>query len=1002
VASVLSERELKRILVEFNDTDVDYGRQMVLTELFADQVRRSHGAVALEFRDIILTYRDLDRRANQLGNFLRDQGVGPDVPVGVFMERSIEMVVALYGILKAGGAYVPLDPEYPADRLAFMLEDAQVERLLTQAHLREEQPPFHGAVLRLDADWAAVADHSSAPPDVQIDPDHLAYIIFTSGTTGRPKGVMNTHRGICNRLLWMQDTFRLNSTDVVLQKTPFSFDVSVWEFFWPLLAGAKLVIAKPGGHKDSTYLVDAIVQHGVTTIHFVPSMLGIFLENDRASECASLRRVICSGEALPLAMQDQFFSRLKADLYNLYGPTEAAVDVSYWQCDPESELGFVPIGRPVANTHLYILDEAMQPAPIGGVGELYIGGVQVARGYVNRPELTAQRFIPDPFSKEPGARLYRTGDLASFLPTGDVRFLGRVDHQVKVMGNRIELGEIEAVLDQYKDVRRSVVVAREEGESKRLIAYATSDSDTQPTVPELQAHLGRKLPSYMIPSAFIFLESMPLSPNGKIDRRALPDPGVERPALSQGYAPPGDALESYLAGMWQDILGLDRVGIHDRFFELGGTSLQAARFINRLQKELGENIYIVSIFEAPTVSAYASFLRRDYARSLEGIPGFVRTTDGHGLPARREAELEGQIDARALQRMREVIVPLRPPETGPRSTPNPQAIFILSPPRSGTTLLRVMLAGHPRLFAASELQLLGFNTLAERREAYSGKFSLWLEGALRAIMEIRGCDAREASELMQQYEEDGLSTKQLYALIQGWIGHRVLVDKSPSYVLDIATMRRAEQDFQDPLYIHLVRHPYSMVRSFESYHMDQVLYLLPHDFSPRQLGELVWIISHRNVVQFLRDVPEERQFHMRFEDLVRNPTQVMSNMCEALSLEIHSSMLNPYGQMGAKMVDGIYPESKPMGDTKFLRHMRIRPEIADKWRGVLSDDFLSDIAWDLAAEFGYPRPHSGELTGLESVVTAGATSRASRRREYQIQRRRRRQELRDEDEASQV
>ena len=443
----VTEAERHQLLVEWNRTEAAFPRDRCLHELIEEQVERAPDAVALAFEDMQLTYRQLNESANQLARHLQGLGVGPDTLVGICVERSLEMVVGLLGILKAGGAFVPLDPEYPKERLAFMLEDAGSPVLLTQAHLTASLPALHSRIVRLDADWPLIAEESADHVASFARAEHLAYMIYTSGSTGRPKGAMNTHVAIVNRLLWMQDTYRLTPSDRVLQKTPFSFDVSVWEFFWPLLTGATLVVALPGGHKDGAYLANLIRKEKITTIHFVPSMLSAFLEQgELESSCASLKRVICSGERLPFELQQRFFSLLPAELHNLYGPTEAAVDVTYWACERESRLRTVPIGRPIANTQIHILDQHLQPAPIGVPGELHIGGIGLARGYHNRPELTAEKFIPDPFRSEPGARLYKTGDLARYLPDGAIEYLGRLDHQVKIRGFRIELGEIESVL----------------------------------------------------------------------------------------------------------------------------------------------------------------------------------------------------------------------------------------------------------------------------------------------------------------------------------------------------------------------------------------------------------------------------------------------------------------------------------------------------------------------------------------------------------------------------
>ncbi|HYN22360.1 MAG TPA: amino acid adenylation domain-containing protein, partial [Thermoanaerobaculia bacterium] len=456
-----------------------------LHEWVEDQVDRTPDAPAVIAEEGCLTYAELEARANQLARHLRRLGVRPETRVGISAERSLDLMIGLLGILKSGGAYVPLDPGYPRDRLSFLLEDSAVPVLLTQERLQDRLPASNALQVRLDADREAIGTESAARLEPLAGADHLAYVIYTSGSTGRPKGAMNAHRGICNRLHWMQDTFGLGPDDTVLQKTPFSFDVSVWELFWPLMNGARLVMARPGGHQDAAYLADLIVRERVTTLHFVPPMLRTFLEEPAVVACAGiLRRVICSGEALPVEVQRRFFARLpRVELHNLYGPTEAAVDVTWWPCDSASALATVPIGRPVANTRIHLLDPEQRPVLVGEPGELYIGGVQVGRGYLNRPDLTGERFVPDPFEPDhQGARLYRTGDLARRLPNvpdGAVEFLGRIDFQVKIRGFRIELGEIEAALDQHPGVESSVVVAAEgqAGRSgdKRLVAYLRPD-----------------------------------------------------------------------------------------------------------------------------------------------------------------------------------------------------------------------------------------------------------------------------------------------------------------------------------------------------------------------------------------------------------------------------------------------------------------------------------------------------------------------------------------------
>ena len=616
---ILAADEKKRLL-EWNQTAVHYPNDVTLHALVEQQVRRTPDATAVEFENRRLTYRELDQRANQLANRLRSLGVGANVLVGISIERSLELVIGLLGILKAGGAYVPIDPEYPHERRAFMLADAAVPVLLTEQKLVAGLPPHEAKIICLDSDWESVAAESDAAPASVTASTDLAYMIYTSGSTGRPKGALNHHCGIVNRLLWMQDQYQLTAADAVLQKTPFSFDVSVWEFFWPLLSGARLVLARPGGHQDPNYLIRLIGERKITVTHFVPPMLRIFLEQPEAAACTGLRHVICSGEALPRDLQEKFFARLPCQLHNLYGPTEAAVDVTHWTCQRDSNSNIVPIGHPVANTQCHILDALLQPVPIGVPGELHIGGVQVGRGYHNRPELTAEKFIADPFSSEPRARLYKTGDLCRHLPDGSIEYLGRMDFQVKIRGFRIELGEIETVLKQHAAVSEAVVIAREDSPGeRRLVAYLVS-AQTPCAPADLRSHLRSQLPDYMVPSAFVFLDAIPLSANGKVDRRTLPPPEADRSEITGAFVAPRTENEERVSRVWKDILKVVRVGIHDNFFELGGDSLAAMQVVSRLRCPEFPELNVFHIFERPTVA--------EFAKELPATPGGAAREEG--------------------------------------------------------------------------------------------------------------------------------------------------------------------------------------------------------------------------------------------------------------------------------------------------------------------------------------------------------------------------------------
>ncbi len=577
-----------------NDTAHAIDADLTLTELLATAAVTHADREALAYEDEALTYAQLHARANCLAHELLAAGVGPESRVAIAIPRSIELVIALLAVLKAGGAYVPVDPDYPADRIVFMLADATPTLLLTSPDIAGKLPEMPVGVRVLDR----IGEVETAP-DVAIAPTNPAYMIYTSGSTGRPKGAMVPHRGIVNRLLWMQHEYGLTTEDRVLQKTPSGFDVSVWEFFWPLIQGATLVMAKPDGHKDARYLAKVIQDEQITTLHFVPSMLRAFVAEPTAAGCTSLRRVICSGEALPRELANQFHDVLDTELHNLYGPTEASVDVTYTPVTRGD--GPVPIGRPVWNTGTYVLDGNLRPVPPGVNGELYLAGVQLARGYWGRSGLTATRFVADPFAGD-GARMYRTGDVARWNSDGELIFVGRADFQVKIRGFRIELEEVENVLARQDGVTGAAVIVREDQPGDpRLVGYLTpADIDVDAVRDELRA----LLPEFMVPTALITLDEFPLTPNGKLNRSALPAPSV----TTGGGRAPANPTEELLAGIFADVLRLPEVGVEDNFFELGGHSLLIMRVANQVGETLGVELSIRALFDTPTVELLARSL----------------------------------------------------------------------------------------------------------------------------------------------------------------------------------------------------------------------------------------------------------------------------------------------------------------------------------------------------------------------------------------------------------
>ncbi|MFU4953090.1 non-ribosomal peptide synthase/polyketide synthase [Pseudomonas aeruginosa] len=606
---MLDAEERGQLLEGWNATAAEYPLQRGVHRLFEEQVERTPTAPALAFGEERLDYAELNRRANRLAHALIERGVGADRLVGVAMERSIEMVVALMAILKAGGAYVPVDPEYPEERQAYMLEDSGVQLLLSQSHLKL---PLAQGVQRIDLDQADawLENHAENNPGIELNGENLAYVIYTSGSTGKPKGAGNRHSALSNRLCWMQQAYGLGVGDTVLQKTPFSFDVSVWEFFWPLMSGARLVVAAPGDHRDPAKLVALINREGVDTLHFVPSMLQAFLQDEDVASCTSLKRIVCSGEALPADAQQQVFAKLpQAGLYNLYGPTEAAIDVTHWSCVEEGK-DAVPIGRPIANLACYILDGNLEPVPVGVLGELYLAGRGLARGYHQRPGLTAERFVASPFVA--GERMYRTGDLARYRADGVIEYAGRIDHQVKLRGLRIELGEIEARLLEHPWVREAAVLAVD---GRQLVGYVVLESESGDWREALAAHLATSLPEYMVPAQWLALERMPLSPNGKLDRKALPAPEVS--VAQAGYSAPRNAVERTLAEIWQDLLGVERVGLDDNFFSLGGDSIVSIQVVSRA-RQAGLQLSPRDLFQHQNIRSLALAAKAGAATAEQG------------------------------------------------------------------------------------------------------------------------------------------------------------------------------------------------------------------------------------------------------------------------------------------------------------------------------------------------------------------------------------------------
>ncbi len=631
---LLGDAERALVLDEWNRTEAEYPADRCIHEMFEAQAARTPGAVAVVYEGEALRYAELNARANQLAHALRRRGVGPEVRVGICLERSLELVVSLLAVLKAGGAYVPLDPGYPAERLAMIAADAGLALLLTAEGLRDAVPAPAGLpVLSVDAAWPAIASESTANPTVNPErgagPDTLAYVIYTSGSTGMPKGVAVAHASLVSHVRWFIGEFQVGPRDRVLQKTPISFDASVWEFYVPLLAGARLVLAAPGGEREPRYLARTVREQEITLLQLVPSLLRVLADEPELRECGALRLLFCGGEALAGDLARRAGALLPAArVVNLYGPTECCIQAcTHVAAGEDGARAFVPIGRPVANTRAYVLGPRLQPAAPGIAGELYLGGVQVARGYLGRAALTSERFVPDPFGTWPGGRLYRTGDRARWRADGAIEYLGRLDDQVKVRGFRIEPGEVEAALRRAPGVADCAVVVREdEAGDRRLVAYVVGEAEAE----ALRAHVRASLPEYMVPAAFVRLDALPLTPNGKLDRKALPAPGLA--SAADRYVAPRTPVEEVLAGIWAELLRLERVGVEENFFEVGGHSLLATRVVSRVREVFGVELPLRALFEGSTVAALAVRVEEMRRAGLPVLPPVVPVERTGPLP----------------------------------------------------------------------------------------------------------------------------------------------------------------------------------------------------------------------------------------------------------------------------------------------------------------------------------------------------------------------------------
>lgn len=599
---LLSDEEENSILVERNDTTFSYDEFDCVHKLIEKQAAETPGRVSLVYENETMTYEEMNKRANRLANYLKNSGIGKESLVCLFMERSFNMVISMLGVLKSGAAYIPVDVSYPSDRIEFMIKDSSASVIITQGSLKSRLPATGSKILVIEDEENELSKLNSGNLNLNVPVDDLAYVIYTSGSTGVPKGVMIEHKSLSNHMLWMKDAFGFKNSDSVLQKTPFSFDASVWEFYLPLMTGGKLIITKPEGHLDAGYLIETILKNDVSVIQFVPTMLRLLIDEDGIENCTSLRYVFSGGEQLTVDLTKKVFAKLNADLVNLYGPTEVTIDSLFYKCENSGEQT-IPIGRPVYNTRAYVLDKYLNPVPDGVAGELFLGGLDVARGYLNNPELTNDRFIPDKFSGE-NKKMYKTGDAVRWNRDGNVEYIGRIDQQVKFRGFRIELGEIEAKLLECDGVKEAVADIRTDRTGvKKLIAYVVADPSAQNSEDSLKAYLMRKLPEYMVPSSIKQIEKIPVTPGGKTDKSSLPD--IDASTVHENFVKPKNETERILAEVWKEVLNLKQVSVNDNFFELGGDSILSIQIISKA-KQHGIRITPRQMFQFQTISGVSS------------------------------------------------------------------------------------------------------------------------------------------------------------------------------------------------------------------------------------------------------------------------------------------------------------------------------------------------------------------------------------------------------------
>lgn len=929
---VLSDGEQQQLMSLLDRTHVAYPKESSLVKVFEAQVASTPEHRALVYEGATLSYEELNRLANRFARYLQSAcKVNPGDKVGLMLEKSNGMIVALLGILKCGACYIPVDKNYPEDRIKYIVKDSQPKLVVR------------------DADYKAFFDkqeeYAGTNPDMPVAAGDLAYIIYTSGTTGYPKGVMVEHDQVVRLFKNGEDLFRFHDKDVWTMFHSHCFDFSVWEIFGALLFGGQLVIVPDHIAREPKAYLKLLVDHGVTVLNQTPTAFNNLQHEvwESGIRDLRLRYIIFGGEMLKpsvLARWHAAFPGMK--LINMYGITETTVHVTYKEItDAEIRKGTSNIGVPIPTLSCYVMHNN-RLVPYGVPGELFVGGAGVARGYLNREKLTKERFIEHPFKT--GERLYRTGDQVILLENGEMEYLGRLDNQVKIRGYRIELGEIENTLQKHEFVESAIVIARALNEDdKQLVAYIISNETVQPD--ELKEFLKQSLPSYMVPAYFISLDEFPLTVNGKIDKNALPDPSEGVMKKETVYQAATNVTEEKVVKAWCEVLNIpeNALSIKDNLFEIGGDSIIAIKIINKLQKVFDEIFQLATLFEYPTPELFARYI-----------------DDKNALSSFRE------IGPAELEEFRKAIRPISMP---PAEAKSGKAVFILAPPRSGSTLLRVILAGNDQLFSPPELELAGFETMADRKQMLSGKFEFLKEGLTRTIMELEGIAVEEAKRMVSEMETSRQPTHEVYQWLQGKLHGRILVDKTPSYAYSLSFLQAIRRQFPEAVYVHLVRNPQSVLHSYAEAKMDQI-YRYSTPFNALQTGELEWLNCHDNILRFKDSLSPEQYVQVNYEALVKEPETTVRQLCDRIGVVYQDKMIDVYGNKEEKMVDGIHKESKMIGDVKFLtKHQKIDTDSLDRWRekGMYR---LSTLTKEIALKLGYPAPEIGVT--ISPVATAGS------------------------------